>query len=331
MIYVIEMIVGDNFDNITNFTRIFKIGYTEDFNRRVRDYHCCNPFFKVFKVFTGTGFDRECEKRLHHHLADKKFDGRAEMFYKDDEVVSLLNSIQTRDDIMNLYSKLKHKSFKLYYKKFRDLINRNWDLIEKVYTGSPESLVNEMLYDSQEDIVSYIRSRLGVSIVDYTDEEKELIHDFFDGYSKVEGRESRLKFVCEYGLTDDELATIAPLLPQKRFYDYLTILGPKKCKACGYRLTTLDNLISVKGFDMSIVAEKVVSSFEVGKAYTKAEIKSILAKLYKEIGYKVTAKAIDLERYFKLRRTSVHDGNKRTSGYKLLEKLEKEEGDKNEA
>lgn len=327
MIYVIEMIVGDNFDNITNFTRIFKIGYTEDFNRRVRDYHCCNPFFKVFKVFTGTGFDRECEKRLHHHLADKKFDGRAEMFYKDDEVVSLLNSIQTRDDIMNLYSKLKHKSFKLYYKKFRDLINRNWDLIEKVYTGSPESLVNEMLYDLQEDIVSYIRSRLGVSIVDYTDEEKELIHDFFDGYSKVEGMESRLKFVCEYGLTDDELATIAPLLPQKRFYDYLTILGPKKCKACGYRLTTLDNLISVKGFDMSIVAEKVVSSFEVGKAYTNVYIKDTLNKIYRELKYKVKAKATDLSKYFKTRGASVQSGDRRVHGLRILDKLNNSAGE----
>lgn len=329
MIYVLEMIVGDDFDNITSFTRIFKIGYTENFNRRVKDYHICNPFFKVFKVFTGAEFDHACEKRLHYYLADKKFDGRAEMFYKDDEVVSLLNSIQTRDDIMNLYSKLKHRSFKPYYNRFRDLINRNWGLIKKVYTGSPESLVNEMLHDSQKDIVSYVKSRLGVSMVDYTEKEKGLINKFFDEYNKVEGREGRLKFVCEYGLTDDELSIIAPMLPQKGFYDYLTIIGPKKCKACGYRLTTLDNIISVRGFDPSIVEGKVVSTFELGKAYTKAEIKSTLANLYKEIGYKATAKASDLFKYFKLRTTSVFNGSKRVAGFKLLEKIK--EGDKNEA
>ena len=152
--------------------------------------------------------------------------------------------------------------------------------------------------------------------------------EFFKEYEAMRDRRQRLKFVCEYYFNGGDLEPLLDLLPDKRFKEYLTVLGPEECKAKSYRITSLNNILSVNSFDMSVVEDKIVSTFEVGKAYTKAEIKSILAKLYKEIGYKVTAKAIDLERYFKLRRTSVHDGNKRTSGYKLLEKLEKEEGDK---
>lgn len=328
MIYVLEMIVGNDFDNITSFTRIFKIGYTENFNRRVKDYHICNPFFKVFKVFTGAEFDHACEKRLHYYLADKKFDGRAEMFYKDDEVVDLLNSIQSKDDIMNLYSKVRHRSFKTYFTKFRDLINRNWDLIKKVYTGSPESLVNEMLQDSKKDIVSYVKSRLGVSMVDYTEEEKKLIHEFFKEYEEMKNREHRLRYVCEYYFNGGELEPLLDLLPDKRFKEYLTIIGPEKCRAKGYRVTSLNNILKVRSFDGSVLASKILSTFEEGNSYTKIEIKSTLAKLYKDLDYKVTAKASDLSKYFKLKETTVNDGSKRVAGFKLLEKLEKEEGDK---
>ena len=150
--------------------------------------------------------------------------------------------------------------------------------------------------------------------------------EFFKECEAMKDRRQRLKYVCEYYFNGGELEPLLDLLPDKRFKEYLTVLGPEKCKAKSYRITSLNDTLSVNSFDLSIVEDKVVSTFEVGKAYTKAEIKSILAKLYKEIGYKVTAKANDLEKYYKLRRTSVHDGSKRVAGFKLLERLE--DGDK---
>lgn len=335
MIYVIEMIVGDDFDNITSFTRIFKIGYTENFNRRVKDYHICNPFFKVFKVFTGAEFDHACEKRLHYYLADKKFDGRAEMFYKDDEVVDLINSIQSKDDIMNLYSKVRHRSFKTYFTKFRDLINRNWDLIKKVYTGSPESLVNEMLQDSKKDIVSYVKSRLGVSMVDYTEEEKKLIHEFFKEYEAMKDRRQRLKYVCEYYFNGGELEPLLDLLPDKRFKEYLTTLGPENCRAKGYNLGRINDFLNVNSFDDKVLVGELYSTFEVGMTYSNSLAKSMMSDAYKR-DYRASAKASDLSKYFELRRTSVQESDgSRSNGFKILGKKfnfeEKEEGDKNEA
>lgn len=227
---------------------------------------------------------------------------------------------------MNLYSKVRHRSFKTYFTKFRDLINRNWDLIKKVYTGSPESLVNEMLQDSKKDIVSYVKSRLGVSMVDYTEEEKKLIHEFFKEYEEMKNREHRLRYVCGYYFNGGDLEPLLDLLPDKRFKEYLTIIGPEKCRAKGYRVTSLNNILKVRSFDGSILASKILSTFEEGNSYTKIEIKSTLAKLYKELDYKVTAKASDLSKYFKLKETTVNDGSKRVAGFKLLERLE--DGDK---
>ena len=52
-----------------------------------------------------------------------------------------------------------------------------------------------------------------------------------------------------------------------------------------------------------------------------------LNKIYKDLGYKVKAKATDLSKFFNTRGASVQDGDKRVHGIRLLSKLEKE-GDK---
>ena len=70
--------------------------------------------------------------------------------------------------------------------------------------------------------------------------------------------------------------------------------------------------------------EKIYSSFEVGKRYTKAFIKEELEKIYEEIGYKATPKAIELEKYFKTKfilLTNKETG-KRDAGFEILEKLD---------
>lgn len=337
MIYIIEMIVGDDFDNITSITRVFKIGYTENFNRRVKDYHICNPFFKVFKVFTGAEFDHACEKRLHYYLADKRFEGRAEIFYKDDEVVNLLNSIQTRDDIMNLYSGRKQRNLRKYYNKYRGVLAKNKDLLTTVYDKDNETLVNEMLCDLETDIFSYIKKRFSIDLVDLTEGERKVQEKFFKEYEAMKDRRKRLKYVCEYYFNGGDLQPLLDLLPDKRFKEYLVILGPEKCRAKGYNLGRINDFLNVNSFDDEVLVRELYSTFEVGKTYSNSLAKSLMSDAYKRIDYRASAKASDLSKYFDLRRTSVQESNgSRSNGLKILSKKfnfeeEKEEGDKDEA
>ncbi len=60
--------------------------------------------------------------------------------------------------------------------------------------------------------------------------------------------------------------------------------------------------------------------FEVGKSYSKANIKTILSDLYKDLDYKATAKASDLEGYFDIKRCFMPEGDKRVNGFKILGK-----------
>lgn len=235
--------------------------------------------------------------------------------------MSLIDKINTKDDIINLYSVKKQRNLRKYYNKYRGVLVKNKDLLMTVYNKDNETLVNEMLCDLETDIFSYTKKRFGINLVDLTEEEKKKYAEFFNEYEAMRDRRQRLKFVCEYYFNGGDLQPLLDLLPDKRFKEYLTILGPEKCRAKGYRVTSLNNILKVRSFDGSVLASKILSTFEEGNSYTKAEIKSTLSSLYKELDYKVTAKASDLNKYFKLKETTVHDGSKRVAGFKLLERI----------
>lgn len=151
--------------------------------------------------------------------------------------------------------------------------------------------------------------------------------EFFKEYEAMRDRRQRLKYVCEYYFNGGELEPLLDLLPDKRFKEYLTVLGPEKCRSFGYRLTSLNDTLSVRSFDVSTIEDKLFEVFEVGRSYTNNYIKSTLNKIYKDLGYKVKAKATDLSKFFNTRGASVQDGDRRVHGLRILSKPEKE-GDK---
>ena len=144
--------------------------------------------------------------------------------------------------------------------------------------------------------------------------------EFFKEYEKLKGRELKLKYVCEYYFNGGDLEPLLDLLPEKRFKEYLTIIGPEKCKACSYRLTSLNNILNVRSFDMSVLETRVFEEFEEGKAYSNSFIKEKLNNLYKEVDYRTKAKATDITKFFETRGASVQEGDKRVHGIRLLSK-----------
>lgn len=161
-----------------------------------------------------------------------------------------------------------------------------------------------------------------------TDVNNEEFTKFFEGFNKQRDRRRKLKFLCESSHLPG-FRTILDNVPNKRFKEYIDTLGVDGCKSLSYKIEQIDKKLSVLSFDLDKVRDVVYNTFEVGKSYTKSSIKLTLAKLYKDIGYKATAKANDLNCYFKTRETLISDGLRRTAGFKLLEKIEDNNNDKN--
>ena len=161
-----------------------------------------------------------------------------------------------------------------------------------------------------------------------TDVNNEEFTKFFEGFNKQKDRRRKLKFLCESSHLPG-FRTILDNVPNKRFKEYIDTLGVEGCKSLSYKIEQIDKKLSVLSFDLDKVRDVVYNTFEVGKSYTKSSIKLTLAKLYKDIGYKATAKANDLNCYFKTRETLISDGLRRTAGFKLLEKIEDNNNNKN--
>lgn len=149
----------------------------------------------------------------------------------------------------------------------------------------------------------------------------EELEKFFKEYKEQKNRIYKLKYLCEYcekvGNT-----SILQHIEEKRFSDYINVLGLDRCKAEWYNTYLLDKRLSVMSFDKEKIKGELSNVFEVGKSYTKADIKEKLSDIYKKLGYKASPKATDLGEYFEMKECLVNNGTKRSGGFKILKEKE---------
>lgn len=321
MVYFLETLSGDS---VHKPVIVVKIGFTDNFERRLKDYNSTNFNFRVMKVLSDKGFDRRCEKTLHYYLYSigKKYRNREELFILDEEVEKLIDSINTREDILKLQRNIsgKRRGFADYLKKYKGILLKNWSLIEKSYTGDLEGLINHFIDTGMDDVFKFMKDCYNVDLLDFTDDEKELLDRFFSEYNKVRDREKKLQFICDYYFAGNSIRNIIDLVTEKRFKEYLTILGPEKCKAVWYKTSELDKKLNIISFENDKIFEEINKGFNVGESYTNTYIKTKLSEIYKRIGYKATAKANDLGNYYEIKDCLLKENNKRVHGLKILSK-----------
>ena len=150
-------------------------------------------------------------------------------------------------------------------------------------------------------------------------EDKEGLEDFFRGYEAQSSRLYKLKYLCEYcervGNT-----SILNQIHEKRFDEYINVLGLDVCKSVWYKPAELDRRLSVMSFDTDLLDSKILSEFNVGESYPNTQIKTRLNEIYKEVGYKIKAKATDLSNYFEVKDCLLSIDSKRVHGLKLISK-----------
>ena len=318
MIYIIEMLATRD---LNDPIRIFKIGYTCDFDRRMSEYMTCNASFIVYKKLEGDEFDMTCEKMIHRHLKNKKYDSRSEMFIKDDELVELIDRINTREDILSLKgtAKVSHTTVNKYFGEYRGVITKNWDLIQIVFNKEPRDLVQEMLESDETDLFSYVKENYGIDLVDFTDEEKKAVCEFLGHLSTIKDRREKFKYLCEQS-NHPNFSAFLDCVPYKRFKEYVIRLGVGRCKAMSYNFGDMDKKLNVESFDKDKLKEAVQSKFDLNVFYTNSAVKSILSEVYKSIDYRAKAKANDIENYFEHSSCMMTINGKRMHGVKLINK-----------
>lgn len=179
MLYFINMLArekigGNSFD-------VIKIGFSNNFNKRLEAYSTHNTSFEVIKKLDSDKFNMACETIIHSYLRDKKYNGRTEVFIRDKNLDKLIDNLNSVGDIVSLCSKIKKpkKNVRLYLKLYKPIILYNWDKISKVFSGKPEDIIISMLYYRSMDIKKH--EILGLDLQDMPEEDLKEIEDFFRG------------------------------------------------------------------------------------------------------------------------------------------------------
>lgn len=327
MLYFIEMISGEN---IKNPVEVIKIGYSNNFKRRIKDYNTTCPVFKVIKTLDGKGFNRRCESILHKHFSSKKYLSTREFFIKDEELMKEINSIHTVDDIIRLGKNncSKRERFK-FQKMFKGILAMNWEIIKTVCSEDINFVINYILtkekYRKVEDINIFdsVKNLFGVDILDYPEEIKECANNFFNEYNKIGTRQKKLKFLCEKLPTfnEQERTCILGSITEIHFQEYIEILGLEECKAQAYNTSFLNKKLDILSFDKEKLKGDIYNEFKVGQAYPNVYSKQKLGEIYSKNNFRATAKASDLREYFETKYGKVKDETgKWVNGFNILSK-----------
>lgn len=263
MLYFINMLArekigGNSFD-------VIKIGFSNNFNKRLCAYISHNTSFEVIKKLDGDKFNTGCESIIHSYLRDKRHNRRTEVFVRDLEIDQLIDNLNSVGDIICLCSKIKKpkKNVRLYLKLYKPIILHNWDEISKVFSGNPEDIIISMLYYRSIDIKKHVKDIFGIDLQDVPEEDLKELEDFFRGYNKLTDRQYKFKYLCEYCRRVGN-TSILRFIEEKKFDVYINSFGLDVCKAVWYKTSELDRRLSVMSFNTSILSARILSEFNAG-------------------------------------------------------------------
>ena len=312
---------------------IYKVGFTNNMVRRCYHYFYANPGFEIVSTREG---DEILEKLLHYYLYHKGFQYKKngkldEWFLGNTEVRNIFHYSREkiekelwkhREEIFNPGgSSTDYKIFEyLYQKNKEDFIGEEFIIDEnkKIIRKSKEVDIIFWKIYSPDNLIIPPDINLGPFL------EKE-IDDFLDNHFYKTGIfKEKMKMYCEFMDKHQGSQEVSDSLyfriKDDKYRKYYSFFGTSGCRANSYeelKLYTCMMNVSKESELSSIIYSK----FKEGEKYVPGDIKSALQNIYRDLGITTKAKATDLGKYFKLKRTSIMMPNNKTKEVFKLESL----------
>lgn len=188
---------------------------------------------------------------------------------------------------------------------------RAWDIANTVYSGDL-SLIKVL-----KDSVNILRG------VDSTDPD---VRKLFDMWSKDSQFKRRAMMYCELCEQQPGLLVKCTFIPAY-FHQYYEALGRKGFEDLKWRQDYIKEALAPTPADQMPhrkVAAELVSRFQEGREYPKEDIKKSLIEIYLKLDIKGKPSAIDIQRYFTVKESSIRVGKKKTATIKILSHWQKE-------
>lgn len=334
MIYVLK---SSGYDENENLVNLIKIGYTDNWDKRLTQYKIHNPTIKTLYLYDDGNEDDE--KFLHSYFSEYKLsDYGREWFYYNNKIVDFFKPFKTIEEIRNLeeycieatmndtireLSKTKLEII-TYINRISSVIsndvNKRLEFIDRY--SSYRFLVKNKIGNVNK-LFEFVNVEYGLNLVkkDFDFEKTEEIENFMLTYESLPKLYDKLKYLCEYKPTTNEFAgEILEHITEKHFKDYITVLGPERCRSLSYNVGKLNKELGILTFDQDILNFEIFKNFNVGDKLEKSRIKLNLGNIYSSLGYKKTPKANDLEEWFEIKDVLINVGNKRVAGFEIIKK-----------
>ena len=287
MIYLIRtahLVIND--DNTFTAVPVLKIGYSSDptGEKRFSTYRSNGPIM-VLAIVADRLADGSLERSLHYHFRDYLVYGRE--WYED------------CDDIVNF---------------FKDHVSGE-AILNFLETEDPWSLVVGQVPLTKEQEEKAEAKRL-INIFPNIADKIERFFEFRD-FSE------RLKYLCTEFPEDIRKDFSRQISTDTTFYRFVSGLELSTIARYSYRKSELNLEVSRLEANKCVedlVRARVLLTFDLNKVYTKPVIKSKLKEIYADCGYKATAKAVDLSKFFELKecRERGGDSDKRPVVLKII-------------
>lgn len=337
--------------------QLIKIGFSDNWENRKAAYISFNPLTDF--LFTIDGGIEQDEKNLHAYFKEFRYQGYGkEWFNYDEGIIEFFKVNDTIEKIRQIVGEPVERITDIPIQitqvvQVLALLN-NWGAKNKAIDQEEQKLARLGTFDAKE-ILESIKSRYSADFLtterlitiwfdiyneiksysdseitdsDKTEYDKE-IENFYQDLAASNQFHVNLRVFCNFLDQHKDNRYITRQLFDKildvRFWLYYTYLGIAECRAKVFR----DNLLShvlVDSLREKEVREEVIKVFDIKVRYTLKDIKTRLREIYTKFGMTKTAKASDINEWFRTKTVTIIDEAKnKINGFEILSLKEKEE------
>lgn len=312
---------------IKSFTRnkpILKIGYTDNMENRMNQYFYANPGLELISTRKG---DELLEDMIQAYLKFLNYQyqkhGKLNEWFVDDLKVYQIFHIHQeklenklwkhRADIFNLgksadlfvYEYLRDKNLDSYRGRKYRIIGRNK---LEVCKSNRLDVEYQKILEEKESTAKYLN---------YKENKDSFNSEFLDAFYNTNNFEKQMKLFCEYLKTNNYNRKELENVISQKYLDYYDFFGIDGCRANSYKESNLQSKLLCET-ESDKLAKVVLDKFKLNERISKKEIKETLKSIYQDLSLSKTAKATDIEEWFKIKSVVFPVNGKMTHGFEIL-------------
>lgn len=336
MIYVLQ---SAGYDKNGQYIDLIKIGYASNWDRRWESYQLHNPTIKV--LYTVEGGEFADEKNVQNYFRKYRFEGYGQEWFTNVKTISNFFEGKTIEDIRAIVPSMMSMSggYKTLLGKFKNTFYDLISVITKVVfpgefyrTDEVCSILADWRVNELPELIKVIK----IEFPEYYDDilimydhireglsEKEIqfLDDYFNLKKSVSDNK-KLRFICEYGLSEKEEKVF--LFVEKKFRILLSYFDRREIKSYNYCVEKLIREYKVRTFsNISEVRNRIFEVFKVGDRMTYNYAKNTLMSIYKEFNYSKGVTSSEIKNYFEVRGMDDSKNNKaRIRGYTIVRPID---------